>query len=450
MKWWKHFLAGIAIVLIIAATLFWWYRDTGERKSIQLSQRVPESSFMMRVDAFELSKLLISTGPVEVDSFNNPWAHLMRPPQDMGLDLFTDPWLFGDDQSINLAFRLSHPDKFEHYVRTVLVPELHLTIEETDHFAVGYEADRKFAVSWNKEGHALIQWYFTPYEEEPDFRSFYIRTDTTHHDWVEQGVLSQVVIEDRNIPYWMQWMGNNVYDLTLDKEMLRLGDNGDSVTSVPVHISIYKSPELTRRVIKALPFQDLIEELNMDPEFLADQRGIQFDLHGSSEEREKYITYEYDDDFNMMPVEHFKTKTRLSWSADIKFWEHSTMDSLIAGWKKKSLLNGNILHLKEIDVKITTSGNRLTFSSSDQIGTPDTTTSLLSNVALLEYTFDTCGIKIPEKYSFPVKAISHVQWTKNGGEVEFAPGYEPALKTMVRLAAWYRRLKLVNFNQQEE
>ena len=97
------------LLLIIGSVLaiFWFKSERGDQRSFDLSDRVPESSFVGKVDISELANVIMRAGKLPLDSFHSKWTHYFRNPLKIGVDPYADPWLFGDSKRWCVAIQIN-------------------------------------------------------------------------------------------------------------------------------------------------------------------------------------------------------------------------------------------------------------------------------------------------------------------------------------------------------
>lgn len=450
MKALRWIIALFLLLLAVAGIWFYLSNRAASQRSIDLSERIPESAYAGRVNTLELGRWVLHSGAGSLDSFKMAWSHLWRSPAETGMDLMTDPWIFGDSSHFSLAFRLSGTKKFRRYVHQVVGKHYRLDIDSSGGYMHCKPAGENWELAWNKEGHALLTIYNRLQPHGNIVRTFFTGEPNAGFAWIKKDVLAQFHIFNPDALHTgMQWMDSGTYDIQITGNRLTVNETApaNQLPDKPVSICLIWDQFKNRPdLISRLPVSKLLARLQIDAEFIQNQKAIYFTVDSIYAREYHYFTYGYDDDFNPVTIPAVQIKKVPDWQLRCYFQTGDTLKLLEQKWKSLGILRNNRLHIDQLIIPYSSGMDvvvcSIRESDADMVISAQSDklyNHLAVNVAALRLNLEKSGIDLPEKYRLPVKLVNALEWSGKSGYIQFNEGEGTTFQALVKLLAYYAK-----------
>lgn len=446
MKSTRRIIIVIIVLLLLAGAWYLWFSNKTEKRSLSLAQRIPDAPMVIRVSPLELTKIILTGGPFKLDSMPSKWSHLIRPPQEIGVDLFSDQWVFGDSLHLSYAFNLTSISKFGKYVQEIIGDHYTISLDSNKGYYVCNPIGEAWQMAWNSEGQALItSWSDSLSSGNGIVETFFTSTDTNVFDWIRNDVGVQAMIKNRSVlPWYLTWLDSGLYNMSFSGNGLYINDFKNNAANMEASFLLFcpeKSTEWLSDAVKHLKFDQIFKKLEIQTGLLTEQRAVMFRIDTIYVSSEKFMTYTYDDEFNKVPVVSATSNNRLSWELRCYFNDSASLGQLEQLWKEKGLLKDHDLYLDNLIVPIRSKGSILTCGSwragvnssalADTISTNKT--HLVLNIGKLQRSLKKCNIAVPQKYQLSFDLVQKIEWEGNAGVILFNASQGNPLSSLIRL-----------------
>lgn len=314
----RRWIIAIVILLLAIAMAFYIYLRGKSRKSLGLGEQIPPTMWVGQVNLASILTNASLPQPLDVqrdDSVDlKGWDALLSKPFTIGVDWFTNPWIYGNDSTVCVLLQLSDSQSFNKWLRDQVEEYKNIEWTTLSAYKSAIITHDKVELAWNDEGRLLVVIALGG-KLDASARNYFENTDSRDlSGWdkavtnTSTGALFEVdtnLIGEEN--GWLKnWLTSDTYNLKWDGKRLKVNELKKDVSSKPTAVIALNNRGVTERYFWTLPpikafFGDRmgVKSSKLSNDYI---KHLDFRYTGIDTQTRVFTSYDFDDNFNRVEI----------------------------------------------------------------------------------------------------------------------------------------------------